>query len=225
MCPWRFPFIQSFIRIYQRVNRSRKFDGHIQSRSWTQDKALTNRIKDNWPFFGLTTKTFSLASVHCTKTRLNTGGSLWFWSGWSVWNGGKSGAQAIKIFYCLSGSKETFLGHKHGCEWTAHHHQAKKSSMSWSVSSCRLWEMNCPWVQPLCPPTATPSLLHLPASRFKLPLAFCSCSFICSTMDSKACRGCVWGGPYFYPTDGRIIAAHGTMWHHPSSYMYRNSFF
>lgn len=97
--------------------------------------------------------------------------------------------------------------------WQPHHHWAQKICMNWSVFCLRLREMNCLWVEPPCPPTASPSLLRLPASCFKLPVAFCSCSFICSTMDSKACSG-VWGGPYFYHTDGRFIAAHRTMWHH-----------
>lgn len=90
--------------------------------------------------------------------------------------------------------------------WWSYRHWAQKNRMNWSVSSLRLQEMNCLWVEPPCPPTASPPLLPLPASCFKLPVAFCSCSFICSAMDTKACRG-VWGGPYFYHTDGRIIAA------------------
>lgn len=67
--------------------------------------------------------------------------------------------------------------------------------------------MNCLWVEQPCPPTASPSPLHLPAPCFKLPVAFCSCSFISSTMDTKACGG-ERGEPYFYHTDGRITAAH-----------------
>lgn len=88
--------------------------------------------------------------------------------------------------------------------------------MNWSVPFLRPREMNSLWVEPPCPPTASPSLLRLPASCFKLPVAFCSCSFVCSTMDTKACRGGLRGGPYFYHTDGRIIAAHRTRWHHAS---------
>lgn len=63
-----------------------------------------------------------------------------------------------------------------------------RKCMNWSVSSLRLREMNCLWAEPPYPPTASPSLLHLPASCFKLPVAFCSCSFICSKPDTKACR-------------------------------------
>lgn len=108
-----------------------------------------------------------------------------------------------------------------GSSWgnLTHHHWAHKICMNWSVSSLRLREMNCLWVQPSCPPTAFPSLLHLPASCFKLLVAFCSCSFICSTMDTKACRE-VWGGPYFYHTEREDHCAHRTMWHHPSFYIW-----
>lgn len=54
---------------------------------------------------------------------------------------------------------------------------------------CRCWVTSCSWASPHCQPTACQPPLHLPASCFKLPRAFCCCSSIGSTLDTKSLRG------------------------------------
>lgn len=66
------------------------------------------------------------------------------------------------------------------------------------------------WASPPCHPTASQTQLHLPAQCFKLPLALCWCSFICSSMDTKDCRGLCWG-PSKYQADGRTSAVQRKM--------------
>lgn len=217
MCPWRFSFIERPV-IHLGLAESQP----VQEISWSRPVwAMNSGQSLDWPFFDLSTKTFSLASARCTKTRLNRRfGVILNWVVCLEW-----GNQA-RYFIASQETRKHFWHVNMVVNQLPITTELRKAAWAdlFPLLGSGKWTA-CGWSHPALqrpPHLCFTSQCH--ASNCLWPSALAPSSAHQWTLKPTGCVCvCVWGGPKFYPTDGRIIAAHRTMEHHSSSYMYRNS--